>query len=469
MNGTVLNVDVLLLIFSLAHQGTKLALMSTCQVLYREGGKQFLKSVAVTLDTENRVKSFVRFMKADGGSRMRSLRTLDLDLGKPSKSVAEQLTQIINPLTSISQLTDLSICYLEPLLFAHPPLSRAIARLTSIEDINLGSIGKLSLKMLKSMQSKLKRAEITMWDDNCHRLTSGADGDAIMFLRRFSSSLRNLDVVAGCATADPQDDAPQYPLLSALRLEEPVSPVVTWHYVRAFPNLKKLIITISLEDGTYEADGAGGAAEVRAGNVAQLRERGCWEALDTFEGTLLMLWLLGLPCPVRVLRVCDDCGVTPDMLRDVLCPARATQLDITFYEFSLFLDGEFTRAFVEGCGATLEVLSLTLEINRDEYVVHGYDLDLGDVLDAVMDMLRAFSALESVALYVDFDRVPLELRGDKGPVPAEVYVEDMDVDAMCAALREAVPSADCVQFTLQDHWKRGTVTVQIGSGSDAEE
>ena len=81
-------------------------------------------------------------------------------------------------------------------------------------------------------------------------------------------------------------------------------------------------------------------------------------------------------------------------------------------------------------------------------------------------MLHSFSALESVTLEIDFQV------GDYSGherLPAEVSAEEMDLDIMCAALREAVPSAKCVRFSLRNHWKRGTVTVEVGSEADVRE
>ncbi len=82
-------------------------------------------------------------------------------------------------------------------------------------------------------------------------------------------------------------------------------------------------------------------------------------------------------------------------------------------------------------------------------------------------MLRGFSALESLAVYVDFAATTAGkvIAGRvRKPLPIEVDAEKMDLDAMCAALREAVPSANLkrVRLTLKGHWKRGRVTVEIG-------
>ena len=66
----VLNVDVLLQVFSSADDQTRLALLSTCHAFYRAGGKQFLKSADVKLDTERRAESFHQFVKADPPNRL---------------------------------------------------------------------------------------------------------------------------------------------------------------------------------------------------------------------------------------------------------------------------------------------------------------------------------------------------------------------------------------------------------------
>ncbi|KAM5537780.1 hypothetical protein V8D89_008548 [Ganoderma adspersum] len=446
MNKTVLNADVLLLVFSLAHKQTKLALMSTCQVLYREGGKQFLKSVNVRLRRQSQLKSFLRFMDADGGSRMRSLHRLFLgtNCSLSSRSVAKRFKQMLKRLSPVSRLTDLTILSLEPLLSAHPPLARAIAGLTSLKEIDFHDAGKLSLKMLKSMKSKLETAEIYF------KISKGdaSEDFVIMSLAQYSSSLRSLTVGGDTGyTEDPQDDDPQYPHLLHLTLDEPESHI-TWDYVRAFPNLKTLTIRTT-NHGLYKAD-----EEFRAENVAQLRRQG-------FSGAVIMLWVLGLSCPVSELSLEGDCIITPEIFRACLVPTRATRLRITIFQFSLFLNEEFVRVFEEGCAATLKVLELNLDICPDEYMLEGYDLDLGEVLDAVTDMLRSFSTLESVSLELHFEGQ--NVRREESPCPGEVFAEDLDVDAMCTALHEAVPSASYVQFALWNHPTRGIVTAEIGS------
>ncbi|KAI1790633.1 hypothetical protein LXA43DRAFT_1095237 [Ganoderma leucocontextum] len=94
---------------------------------------------------------------------------------------------------------------------------------------------------------------------------------------------------------------------------------------------------LAMVDGTVRGmmgieDSDNGLPEFRMRNRSQLREHGCWESLDAFEGPILMFWLLWLPYPVRHLEVHDDGEVEdtpPDMLSDALPPARATRLDIT--------------------------------------------------------------------------------------------------------------------------------------------
>ena len=372
MNRMVLNADVLLLVFSLAHKQTKLALMSTCQVLYREGGRQFLKSENVGLGRENRLKSFLRFIDADGGSRMRSLGRLTLDINLSlSLSVAKRFRKLLERLGPVSRLTDLTILCLEPLLSSHPSLAKAIAGLTSLKDVDFQHVGKLSLKMLKSMKSELETADIGFERSKGDRDTSE---DFIISLAQYSSSLRCLAVRGDTGyNEDPRDDDPRYPHVSDLTLDEPESHI-TWHYTRAFPNLKKLSV-VTMNHGLYDPDEA-----FRAENVAQLRRHGCWESLDSFDGAVIMLWMLGLSCPVSELSLEGDCRITPDIFRTCLVPTRATRLRISIFQFSLFLDEEFIQAFEEGCAATLKVLELDLQIYPDEYRLEGYDLDLGEVL-----------------------------------------------------------------------------------------
>lgn len=377
MNRVTLNADVLLAVFSLAGNQTKLALMSTCQALYRQGGKQFLKSVDVKLDAERRVESFHRFMEADGGSRGRFLRRLYIDLENPSKAVGVQLKTMLTRLTPVSHLMDLNISHLEPLLSVYPPLSRTIATLTSLKNVSIRCLGERSLEMLGSMQSKLTtvRLDPVGRGGMDYRLFEKAsDRNPITLLRQFSSSLCDLSLVVIDDTTKAQDDAPQYPLLSSLTLEGAPSAPITWHYARAFPNLKTLTITgfdvCDVEDF--------GFTEFRMKNRTHLHEHGCWTSLDMFDGPIVMLWLLGLPCPVRHLQVSVsdhhdlDEELTADMIREALSPARPTRLGIAFYGCrDMFMEDGILAAIAEGCGATLRELGLTLEVNVDARTDHG--------------------------------------------------------------------------------------------------
>ncbi len=297
---------------------------------------------------------------------------------------------MIGSLTPVSRLTDLSIYYLEPLLDAHPPLSQAIAKLTSIEKICFFRVGKRSMEMVHSMQSRLATVYLDPVGSFRELFSKTAHGNAVMLLRQFAGSLRDVHLAALGATTAPgpegdRDAAPRYPLLSALTLNGIPSPT-TWHYVRAFPNLKTLSIAADVTERSEAEDV--GFAEFRRRNGVQLRERGCWDALDAFEGSIVMLWLLGLPCPVRDLAICvdeevehtDADVVLADMLREALRPARPTRLDLTFaYHFTL-LDGGVRAALVEGCGGTVRELGLLLQICSGACTGHG---DLSSVLVSV--------------------------------------------------------------------------------------
>ena len=76
-------------------------------------------------------------------------------------------------------------------------------------------------------------------------------------------------------------------------------------------------------------------------------------------------------------------------------------------------------------------------------------------------MLCSFSTLQSVSLGLLFE--DLSMHGEDKPCPGDVFAEGLDIDAMCAALHEAVHSASYVRFALRNHRTRGTVKAEIGS------
>ncbi|KAM5537779.1 hypothetical protein V8D89_008547 [Ganoderma adspersum] len=479
MNRPVLNADVLLLIFSAADVQTKLALISTCQVLYREGGKRFPPTKYVRPRTERRPESFLRFMDADGGSRMRSLHTLDISLREqePSESIAEDLSKMLTRLAPVSRLTELCIYPLETFLSTHPPLSRAIASLSTIEDIRFSEVGERSLELVRSMEAKLTK--VIFWGGRYDLFKDAAGGSVVALLHQFSGSLRELCLAGFGDAAHPTADTPEYPLLSALDLEVTSAPIDTWHYVRVFPNLKSLTLRPEPCNGRSNVGGSQLDLEFRTQNRAQLRAYGCWESLDTFKGSIPALWGLGLPsqCHVRCMEVCDkdteeDPDMTAEMLRDVLCAARPARLELTIcYSDTLRAPATgVADALVEACGATLQEFVLTVEVTPPDHDERYTSLH--DVMDAVGDMLRGFSRLADVSVIVAFE--PATGRPQRydysmawwGTPPSASAVEDkggyqeMDADDWCNALRHDVPFADFVNFFVFDHRTMGDAGAQ---------
>ena len=181
-------------------------------------------------------------MDADGGSRMRSLHTLDISLSKQeiSEALAERLSKVLTRLAPASRLTEFCIYPLETFLSVNPPLSRAIAALTTIEEVRFDDVGERSLELVQSMQAK--PTQVTLRGGKYDFFKDAGGGSVLTLLHKLSSSLRELSLRGFGDAAHPTADTPEYPSLSALTLEVTSAPITTWHYVRAFPNLKSFTL-----------------------------------------------------------------------------------------------------------------------------------------------------------------------------------------------------------------------------------
>ena len=306
---------------------------------------------------------------------MRSLHTLDISLSKQeiSEALAERLSKVLTRLAPASRLTEFCIYPLETFLSVNPPLSRAIAALTTIEEVRFDDVGERSLELVQSMQAK--PTQVTLRGGKYDFFKDAGGGSVLTLLHKLSSSLRELSLRGFGDAAHPTADTPEYPSLSALTLEVTSAPITTWHYVRAFPNLKSFTLLPEPYHRISNARDSQLDLQLRTQNKAQLREHGCWEWLDTFKGSIPTLWHLGLPsqCHVRDLEVCDkdmeeEPDMTAEMLRDVLRAARPVRLDLTIcYSDTLGTPATgVADALVEACGATLEEFELTVEVTPPE-------------------------------------------------------------------------------------------------------
>ena len=89
-------------------------------------------------------------------------------------------------------------------------------------------------------------------------------------------------------------------ILHAHRLHMPTAR----HYVTTFPNLQVLHASECL--GRHSLRGDDGWTERRLLNISQQGRDGSWRSLRGYVESILFLYLLGLPCHVTYVHICDD-------------------------------------------------------------------------------------------------------------------------------------------------------------------
>lgn len=158
-------------------------------------------------------------------------------------------------------------------------------------------------------------------------------------------------------------DSPQYPLLTTLRLSY-TDAQRTQHYAHAFPHLRTFT--------TWDCCGWGygeSIEERRTQNQSEQERLGTWPALESYQGTIMNLYLLGIRCHIRTLALSHfEDALEPEMLHAVLGDARPRRLQLRieggYWLVAPELLETFTRPGVEEL-KRFELIVLLEEDDRD--------------------------------------------------------------------------------------------------------
>ncbi|KAI1794821.1 hypothetical protein LXA43DRAFT_1091426 [Ganoderma leucocontextum] len=420
------NMDIMHIVMSYANRRVVSNLMKTCNTLNNEGARYLLED-GVSLRREARlVKSFIWFMitRRNPNERFRRLtflNKLSLDFDHPTEDAARLLAVFFETIArAASKFTSLNIDNAEALLTTYPPLGAAIANLTTLKALNLSSTGEHCATLLRTLQSSLVMATIFFGLHARGREDEVIPEHAmnpILLLEASQSTLESLNTSFSLST----HDGPCYANVTHLSLSCMPLPVIE-DYIRAFPN----ILSLTTSNCSPYRDEPEVWDHRREMSMLYQAQSGSWRSLREYQGSTLVLWILGLTCHIPSIKLnfqhrppYEPLEVDSNRLNDVLLDVRPSHLALILPGASSILDEAFRSTLcAEG---RLQVLDLRVlfHINRANDTV-----SVGDILGLLVDVVRA-SSVPTFKLTLDLSWMGLERRrnGEGLPfMPFEVYL-----------------------------------------------
>lgn len=374
MGHCILDYDVLFLIQSYTDRCTTSRTMQTCRNLYESGIAPVLRDVH--LAKAERVVSFVAFVLAESSDRRPYLRSLSLQVKERSdlKDAAESLKTLFLRLRTCSNLTILKFDFAENMLRFSPGLSTAIAALTSITTLAVVGDGSRSAAMLRAMRSRLITAEVALPGRNTLMMERsefiGLLPCSRETLQRFvvrypKHMLRSLP---GLYNAALESFGYRYAQVRTLVVRNSLMPV-TRDYIHAFPALTSLTIDGATD---YTLRSGPPLEQHRQMNKDQQEMHGSWPLMEYLQGSMLVLYLLALPCRVRRISVHNFDGVENALaLGSVLSDTRPAHLQLSVLGGRNFTLPTYVSAFQETQATSLESLSLFVYLSCGDSELHA--------------------------------------------------------------------------------------------------
>ncbi|KAM5538654.1 hypothetical protein V8D89_007683 [Ganoderma adspersum] len=375
--------------------------------------------------------SFIRFLDArnkPGESlyRLKFLKKLSLDLCPPTEAASRTLESLFKRIAqAASNFTSLEISEAEALLSTYPPLCPAIAKLTTLKNLDLRWTGAHCATLLLMLQSSLTTATIYFGvpgrELEFDFIPANIDMNPMILLEGSKSSLESLSTSYAVSSLD--GPCP-YNSLTRLDLSYIDLPFVE-DYIRAFPNLHSL--TASQCTGSSDAYDIAYWNERRETALLYQAQHGTWRSLQHCQASMLLLWTWGLTCHIPSVRLSfeHELGVCPNFLKDVILDVRPSELALRLPGTSWLLNNA-VRAVLSEEGH-LQVLDMCI-------LFYGHQsndtVSVGHILDLLVNVVRA-SSVSAFKLILDLTTTgELHRRrsGEGLPMTSEVYLQDMDVD-----------------------------------------
>ncbi|KAI0672586.1 hypothetical protein C8Q78DRAFT_1078101 [Trametes maxima] len=381
---------------------------------------------------------------------------------------AEASSELIGALPFMANLSFLRLTNGEALLECHPGLADAFAALTSVREFRMDAVGDLGLNMLKSFKSPLVRVSLNFLrlfeeDETFEEgFFEQLDEDEwpqyhpVELLSCVAATLEELDGDHWYTTADTTPDPIYvYPNMRKLSLRDASFPRIM-PYIRAYPHLTSLAYHMDSPGCTIDLpvalDNIRHYSSQRRLNESEQASAGLtWERLETFNGGLLGLYLLGLTCPIDSL-VLDP--LHPDLTYQFLpVMLQARPRNLTLNDLPGQLSGARDDAFsaFNGAGSSrLENLTIKAEVPNNRY------FDVAASLEGLLSSLSR-SALREFNLTINF--VASNSRPPNRPqahgsanVPlrfAERLAENFDLETYTHRFLCALPTVQRLRIALE--------------------
>ena len=292
-----LNHDVIgMVLYCLPQRKDVLSFMSTCHYWYSAGIPALL-SHPVQLDSESSdITSFCDFVCFDLDRRAKSLRDICVaaTLRYPGSIVQTDLTKLLLILRHATNLQKFGM------ISINNPSEAIISVLINhdnLTDLYLGLPDGATITALGKWRAPLKKVRLYLprpSTDGFDQAGAGLYMDPTWILDSFNYTLREM-VVGGAQTFSAGSI---FPAMQELVLENATQTMPIDQIMEAFPNLKRL--TISLKSG-YQLSERG--MESRRQRNYAWNAKSVWKSLDYLQGDLPCLYVLALPCRVHSLDV----------------------------------------------------------------------------------------------------------------------------------------------------------------------
>ncbi|KAI0816890.1 hypothetical protein BC628DRAFT_1334075 [Trametes gibbosa] len=365
--------------------------------------------------------------------------------------------------------TDLIIESPEKLFESCPSLADAFAGLSGLTHLELLGVGQHSRRLLRAMHAQLSSVALVMVPI-VEDVGEGEEGweatgrNPITLLENFQDTLESLtgegmETLCVAELAYPQ----HYPKVDQVTLEGVDLPIAT-HYIQAFPNLSSLTLRTETEAFVeLLTDGAKELHDRRGLNIIEQLAHGSWQSLDFCDTTLGTLYVLGLQCHVRDLRIRPDIMGPAEMLGRVLMDTRPTLLAL--HQFSLGMLSTPGFASIMGGPAVRQVKTLEITLVLDQK--SGKDKAIGAAFDAMIAALKPLE-IQSLGLMLVCNfpgPLPRECANPAVQVslsPEETFLKDLGLETLAGRLRTAVGSLPNVVVLIYGHRTRAPAAVAVG-------
>ncbi|KAI0349619.1 hypothetical protein OH77DRAFT_1221314 [Trametes cingulata] len=473
-----LNYDVLLGVLEASSVKDVCRLMRTCRFFYTAGPKLLLRET-VCLDTEERLRKFLAFLRVQPDKRFKLLNSLDLSFCNLSELASLELADAL-PL--MLNLRSLHLEMGDYVLVSHSCLVAAFAALTSIRDLRMSYVGELSVTMLRNLQSTLVHVHLDFlgYVEAFFEELPYEDWPLHHPAVLLSKSMATLQGIKSYRWWMHDDERPDpslvFPEMRRLDLEGTLLPL-TMVFINSYPNLTHLYFTTEDDEmgPRYAAERTEEYQDRHRFNVREQNSaKHSWNRLETFQGSLLGLYVLGLTCPIEEISFSDIHEYVPDMLKTMLGYARPRSLEFHGWPGQLSTPAaSVCDVFRSEASSRLQSLSFQAALGQDED-----DVDVAGILEGLLLSLQ-HSPLQQLKLIVDVTsldprpeegsrerlhrRDPAPPRGDEDEYPlkfAERSANNLDMEDYLRRFAKATPSLRHAMLRMvgpRERWRMATL------------